>query len=490
LSRANRSGHGFERTPEERERDRAERARRRAASHPDAAPAAEASPAAEGLPTGNAASAPQGPAAAAFFARDPAPAAEAAPPGEAGPGDDAAPAQEGSVAGHGKRKTVRNGAPSTGRPTERPPGEHPPGGSPRRARGVTRARVGALLALALAGAVVWFCVSLFQPFAGAGKGSVIVEIPKGSSAADIGSILAHRGVVASSFFFDLRALLEGKRGDLHSGRFKLKRDMSYSAAIAALSKPPPAVIAVKVVIPEGFSRAQIARLARADTLKGDYLAATLRSSLLDPARLGAPARTPDLEGFLFPATYDLSAGAPVARLVRLQLGAFRQRFGAAEARRARLLGVTPYGLLTIASMVEREARTPRDRPLIAAVIYNRLRRGMPLGVDATIYYALAQRDGPAAYERQLTASDLLIDSPYNTRRRRGLPPTPIANPGMASILAAAHPARVDYLYYVAAPDGCGEHRFSSTEARFQADVAAYREALQRNGGHLPACARR
>ena len=354
---------------------------------------------------------------------------------------------------------------------------------------MTRARIGALLALALAGTVVWFCVSLFQPFAGAGKGSVIVEIPKGSSAADIGSILARRGVVASSFFFDLRALLEGKRGDLHSGRFKLKRDMSYSAAIAALSKPPPAVIAVKLVIPEGFSRAQIARLARADTLKGDYLAATLRSSLLDPARLGAPARTPDLEGFLFPATYDLSAGAPVARLVRLQLGAFRQRFGAAEARRAHLLGVTPYGLLTIASMVEREARTPRDRPLIAAVIYNRLRRGMPLGVDATIYYALAQRDGPAAYERQLTASDLLIDSPYNTRRRRGLPPTPIANPGMASILAAAHPARVDYLYYVAAPDGCGEHRFSSTEARFQADVAAYRAALHRNGGHLPACRR-
>src|SRR5207248_4744601 len=133
--------------------------------------------------------------------------------------------------------------------------------------------------------------------------------PKGSSASDIGAILERRGVVASSFFFQVRALLEGKRGDLHSGRFKLKRDMSYSAAIAALSKHPPAVIAVKVVIPEGFSRQQIARLARADTLGGDYLAATQRSSLLDPARYGAPARAIDLEGFLFPATYELSAGA-------------------------------------------------------------------------------------------------------------------------------------------------------------------------------------
>ena len=331
-----------------------------------------------------------------------------------------------------------------------------------------------MAALALAVAVAWFCVSLFQPFAGAGSGSVIVEIPKGSSASKIGSILARRGVVASGFFFEVRALLEGKRGDLHSGRFKLRRDMSYAAAIDVLSKPPPALIAVKVVIPEGFSRLQISRLAEADALKGSYLAATQRSSLLDPSRYGAPVRTASLEGFLFPATYDLVAGAPVARLVR----------------RARNLGVMPYGLLTIASMVEREARVPRDRPLIAAVIYNRLRRGMALGVDATVYYALALRDGPAAYERQLTASDLLVESPYNTRRRTGLPPTPISNPGLASIEAAAHPARVGYLYYVAAPDGCGEHRFSATESRFQADVAAYRAALAKNGGRLPACTRR
>ena len=364
------------------------------------------------------------------------------------------------------------------------------GGTRVRRRGITRARLGAVAALALAAAVAWFSVSLFQPFAGAGSGSVIVEIPKGSSASKIGSILARHGVVASGFFFEVRALLEGKRGELHSGRFKLRRDMTYAAAIDALSKPPPALIAVKLVIPEGFSRLQISRLAQADALKGSYLAATQRSSLLAPSRYGAPAHTASLEGFLFPATYDLVAGAPVARLVRLQLQAFRQRFGVALVRRARSLGVTPYGLLTIASMVEREAQVPRDRPLIAAVIYNRLRRGMPLGVDATVYYALALREGPAAYERQLTASDLLIESPYNTRRHAGLPPTPISNPGLASIDAGAHPARVGYLYYVAAPDGCGEHRFSATESRFQADVAAYRGALAKHGGHLPACSRR
>ena len=158
----------------------------------------------------------------------------------------------------------------------------------------------ALLALAAAVVLVWFLLSLFQPFAGGGSGSVIVVIPKGSSSSKIGSILARDGVVSSGFFFDVRALLAGKRSSLHSGRFQLKHDMSYSAAIDALSKPPPHAIAVKVVIPEGYTRRQIAELVREDALTGDYLQATKRSHLISPAHYGAPAGTPDLEGLLFP----------------------------------------------------------------------------------------------------------------------------------------------------------------------------------------------
>jgi UPF0755 protein len=372
------------------------------------------------------------------------------------------------------------------------PGQAPQGRRlrrrPRSPRGPVRARarVAAVAALILAAAAVWFLVSLFQPFAGPGSGSVIVVIPKGASAGRIGSILARDGVVPSGFFFELRALLEGKRGDLHSGRFQLRHNMSYAAAIDALSTPPPASIAVKVVIPEGFTGLQIARLAQQDALSGSYLQASESSLLLDPARYGAP-RGSGLEGFLFPATYQLSAGDPVARLVAQQLHAFELRFGPALAARAHALGLTAYELLTVASMVEREAQVARDRPLIAAVIYNRLRLRMPLGIDATIYYALALREGLRAYEAELTASDLRIDSPYNTRVHTGLPPTPIANPGLASIEAAAYPARVPYLYYVAASDGCGEHVFSSSYAQFEADAAAYQAALRRNGGHLPAC---
>ena len=177
-------------------------------------------------------------------------------------------------------------------------------------RRFTRARVAALVALAVAIALVWFLLSLFQPFAGSGTGKVIVQIPKGSSSSKIGTILAHDHVISSGFFFNIRATLEGKRGSLHSGRFQLKHDMSYSAAIEALSKPPPKVIAVKVVIPEGYTRRQIADLVGEDALSGSYLSATVHSKLLSPKHYGAPSGTSNLEGFLFPATYELTAGAP------------------------------------------------------------------------------------------------------------------------------------------------------------------------------------
>ncbi|HEY2217274.1 MAG TPA: endolytic transglycosylase MltG, partial [Solirubrobacteraceae bacterium] len=333
-------------------------------------------------------------------------------------------------------------------------------------------------------------ISLFQPFAGSGHGKVIVLIPKGSSASKVGSILADDGVVSSGFFFNLRASLEGKRGSLHSGRFQLQHDMSYSAAIEALSKPPPKVITVKVVIPEGYTRHQIADLVREDTLSGEYLKATVHSRLLNPRHYGAPKGTSNLEGFLFPATYELRAGASVQRLVDEQLVAFRRRFGTADTRRAHELGVTPYEMLTVASLIEREAQTEHDRPLIAAVIYNRLHEGIPIGIDAAIYYAVEQQKGIATYTGELTQSMLKIDSPYNTRTHKGLPPTPIANPGEASIHAAAHPAHVPYLYYVAGADGCGEQVFSKTEVEFEKNVAAYDAAVKKNGGKPPKCTKK
>jgi cell division protein YceG involved in septum cleavage len=255
-------------------------------------------------------------------------------------------------------------------------------------------------------------------------------------------------------------------------------------------KPIPVPVAVKVLIPEGKTRLQIAQIAASDGLTGSYRAASRRSALLNPAHYGAPRNTPDLEGFLFPATYEMNPGANVSQLVDEQLVAFRQRFGAGEIRRAHELGVTAYELLTVASMIEREAQTSHDRPLIAAVIYNRLHQGMPLGIDATIYYAVELQQNIATYTGELTEAQLHIDSPYNSRTHTGLPPTPISNPGLASIEAAAHPAHVSYLYYVAAADGCGEQVFSTSESAFERNVAAYRAAVEANGGHPPTCKRK
>ncbi len=238
---------------------------------------------------------------------------------------------------------------------------------------------------------------------------------------------------------------------------------------------------MKVVIPEGFTRAQIAALAHQDGLSGSYLSPSKRSSEIDLSHYGAPVGTPNLEGFLFPASYEMYVGAPTSQLVSEQLTAFRENFGGGEIHRAKVLGITPYQLLIVASIIEREAAISHDRPLVAAVIYNRLRLNMTLGIDSTLRYALKDFTHP------LTEVELHSNSPYNTRTHLGLPPTPISNPGAAAIAAAARPAKVSYLYYVAGADGCGEEVFSTSYSQFEKNAAAYREALGKNGGHVPTC---
>jgi len=167
-----------------------------------------------------------------------------------------------------------------------------------------------------------------------------------------------------------------------------------------------------------------------------------------------------IEGFLFPSTYEFSQFTPSAGLVRDQLEHFRRQWEKVDLRYARSKNLTPYDVLIIASMIEKETVAPEERRLVAAVVYNRLRQGMPLGIDATIRYG---RDVPGT--EPLKQSDIDSDDPYNTRNRLGLPPTPISNPGLASMRAAAAPARVDYLYFVRKPDGV-HHFFTASEPEF------------------------
>jgi uncharacterized YceG family protein len=494
------------RTPEEREAARLERERRRAAREgrplpPEpVAPAPTPSPQAddrrlEGAErpenVGPPAEPEHGPQATHAFdatttwTEEHAP--EAAPEAAFAPEQELPPASEPEVPLGTRRvarheRVGRNGRRRGATPSAPPA---PPGGGGAAAVGAPRGgrprwwrRVVALLAIALIVVAGWLLWSIYQPGAGDGSGRVVVTIPRGASVGQIGDLLASRGAIDSSFFFRLRAKLSGAGADLKSGTFTLRRDMSYGSALAALSTNPPPPPVVRITIPEGRSRREIVPLAREAGLPGDYLAASRSSKRLDPRRYGAP-RGATLEGFLFPATYELRRGATAGQLVDEQLLAFRQKLAKVSLSYARSKNLTVFDVVTIASMVEREVAVPSERPLVAAVVYNRLKKGMPLGIDATLRFALND------WTRPLTVSQLASATPFNTRNHQGLPPGPIGNPGLASIEAAAHPAKVPYLFYVVKPGTCGQHAFSSTDAQFQRDVQRYNQARDAAGGKSP-----
>ena len=234
-----------------------------------------------------------------------------------------------------------------------------------------------------------------------------------------------------------------------------------------------------LVIPEGYDRRQISAIAKDEGLKGDYMKASEAFKGFDPAKYGAQSPS-SLEGFLFPATYDLPRHPTVDDLVARQLEAFKQYNAQVNMGYARSKNLTTYDVLIIASMIEREVAVAKERKLVGAVIYNRLHDGMPLQIDATIRFATNN------FTKPLSESDLQLDSPYNTYTNSGLPPTPIGNPGLASIQAAAHPAHASYLYYVVKPNTCGPQlAFSTSQAQFEKDKAAYDQARAANGGNAP-----
>jgi uncharacterized YceG family protein len=237
-------------------------------------------------------------------------------------------------------------------------------------------------------------------------------------------------------------------------------------AIRILTTPPEDLPTVEVTIPEGYRLTQIADRVHQDLGIAD-------EKVLEIARSGRlslppylPAGSSSAEGFLFPKTYDfVKRDVTASMVVHRMLDQFATEAEALHLKEgAARLGYTPYEIVTIASMIEEEAKIPGDRVLIAAVIYNRLDRGMTLGIDATLLYDDPTPDG------NLSSSDLEFDSPYNTRLNAGLPPTPISSPGAASIKAALHPADVTYLYYVLC-GADGHHKFSNDLQTFNHDVA-------------------
>ncbi|MGI8430120.1 MAG: endolytic transglycosylase MltG [Solirubrobacteraceae bacterium] len=351
-----------------------------------------------------------------------------------------------------------------------------------RGRGTGKHRAGrafALIALLLVAAVIWFLVQLYQPFHGSSHGTLTVTIPAHTSSSQVGDLLARDGVIGSSFFFELRATLGGNRSDLRPGSYRLKLDMSYGTVLSILTTPPPAAKVTELTITEGRTRRQISALLHAQGVRGGYFSATRSSALLDPRSYGAPRGTDSLEGFLFPSTYQLREPIFAPALAADQLRTFKQRFASVDLAYARRRHLSAYGVLIVASMVEAESPKAHDRPLIASVIYNRLRDGMALQIDATTRYATGN------YTQPLTHSELASSSPYNTRIHKGLPPTPIDNPGLDAIQAAAHPAQSNYRYFVVKPCGNGDQAFSSSYSQFLTDQQRYQSARSQRGGRSP-----
>ena len=326
-----------------------------------------------------------------------------------------------------------------------------------------------LLALSLVGGMVTIS-SYASPVSTTGAEDQIVVIPAGASQNEIGQILLEQGLVRSRWAFLAATRWLGYDGQLKAGEYRLSASSSLWEIIEKLYRGE--VITYRLTIPEGYTAEQIrTQLLEAESLQGGQV----ESLFNDPGRVAdwvpderlAQLKSP-LEGYLFPDTYQYTAGMSAADLVDMMLSRFRDLWNQERLAKLEALGLSIHEAVTLASIVEKEARLDEERPIIAAVYLNRLKRNMKLDADPTVLYALGKTPGEMLFYK-----DLEIDSPYNTYRYSGLPPGPIASPGLKSIDAVLNPADVPYLYFVARNDG--SHEFAVNYAEHLQNVARYRQ---------------
>ncbi|MGQ0825754.1 MAG: endolytic transglycosylase MltG [Actinomycetota bacterium] len=317
-------------------------------------------------------------------------------------------------------------------------------------------------------AATWFWWQLDPP--GSAGETVEVRIDDGWSVSRIGDELNDRGVIGSSFVFNVYARLSGS-SDFQAGTYDLKRDMGVRDAAATLEEGPR-IDYLELAVPPGLWVDEIA--ARVQELPGrsgeTFLESTKNGSArskYQPETAAAGARNP-LEGLLWPDTYRVAESEDEIDVLASMVEQFDVHADEVSLAGASTEGRTPYEILVVASLIESEAKVDGDRPLIASVIYNRLRDGMPLQIDATVLYAVGD-----AEKQTITVQDLDFDSPYNTYKVPGLPPTPIASVTQASLQAAISPAATDFLYYVIA-NADGSHAFAETFEEHEANIEAAR----------------
>jgi len=325
--------------------------------------------------------------------------------------------------------------------------------------GVTVATVLAA-GIIVAAAATWFRNAVYVDRAKPAQQADVV-IANGATFADVVATLDRAGVLQHPIAFRLLARLRHVENDVKAGEYRFPAHQTSDEVLRRLVRGEQ--LAIWVTIPEGYTAREIAHTLARSALGED--AAFEHAFLRDGGITIGGVRTPNLEGYLFPSTYLLPTGGGTQRITDVLLQQFRRELPTDAVALAKALHRTVPEVVTVASLVEREGKADEDRPLIASVIYNRLRLGMPLEVDASIEYVFPE------HHAVITKRDLQIDSPYNTYVHTGLPPTPIANPGKASLDAAFRPARSEYLYYVAKPDG--HSAFAKTLQEHNANVARY-----------------
>ncbi|MDF9407822.1 endolytic transglycosylase MltG [Pelotomaculum isophthalicicum JI] len=310
-------------------------------------------------------------------------------------------------------------------------------------------------------------VALLLPVSPQSKASdVVVTVPLQASAGQAGKILQQNKLVRSAVAFSLFARWKGKDGQIKAGEYKLNGGLSTPQILAELIDGR--LVVQTFTIPEGFTTAQIADLLVNKGLinRERFYGAVVNYNFNYPFIQGLPKNEKRLEGYLFPDTYQVTRRISESSIIELMLNRFEKEIDELDyLTLAREAGLTLHQAVTIASLVEREAKIEEEKPLIAGVIYNRLSCNMPLQVDATVQYALG------ANKPQLSYKDLEVNSPYNTYLMQGLPPGPIAVPGKSSLLAAVHPVVTGDFYYVAKPDGY--HAFARTLAEHNANKERY-----------------
>ena len=293
------------------------------------------------------------------------------------------------------------------------------------------------------------------------SGPVTLSIEEGTRFADVARDLGRRGVLAHPLLLTLWARLSGRDRAIHWGEYLITTPLSPLELLARLNGPPDPLH--PLTVPEGLTMREVVQLLAAAGFGSED---SFLCILDDPAFLASEELPAEgAEGYLFPDTYAFPLATPPERILRGMVQRFREVFGPELEMRAFDQGLTVHEAVTLASLVEEETARPEERAMVAAVFLNRLRRGMPLQSDPTVLYGREGRD------RTLTRADLHRPTPYNTYTIGGLPPTPIASPGRAALVAAVEPAPVDYLYFVARGDGT--HEFSSSLTAHNAAVARY-----------------